>query len=34
MKMECTSCHITLDKEELINKFNNICPMCHEKILI
>ena len=31
MKMECTSCHITLDKEELINKFNNVCPMCHEK---
>lgn len=29
--MECTSCHITLDKEELINKFNNVCPMCHEK---
>lgn len=31
MKMECTTCHITLDKEELINKFNNVCPMCHEK---
>lgn len=31
MKMKCTSCHITLDKEELINKFNNVCPMCHEK---
>ncbi len=31
MKMECTNCHITLDKDELINKFNNICPMCHEE---
>ena len=31
MKMECTSCHITLDKDELVNKFNNVCPMCHEK---
>lgn len=31
MKMECTSCHITLDKDEIINKFNNVCPMCHEK---
>ena len=31
MKMECINCHITLENDELKNKFNNICPMCHKK---
>ena len=29
MKMECTNCHITLNQDELIDKYNNKCPMCN-----
>ena len=30
MKMECTECHVTLSQDELINKYNNKCPMCNQ----
>lgn len=31
MKMECMNCHFTFEKEELEKKYNNVCPVCHEK---
>ncbi len=29
MQKECFNCHITLDEDEIVSKYNNVCPVCH-----
>ena len=29
MQKECSNCHITLDEDEIVSKYNNVCPVCH-----